>query len=143
MKISMRLWARFTAKIALAVASQGASESWLDTERGRELRAFVRDDQLPPTLWPDGAPLARPLANDDPVALVLKRHQHLLCVLSVDGEAVVGLILFGSFATAVPLGIRLRSGEVAWLLDHTLPPPQPQPYARLIAELASQSDRDR
>jgi hypothetical protein len=137
-EIPMRLWMRFTAKVALAVASMAVDERWLDTEHGHALRTFVKDDVFPGSIWPDGVPLPVAVGQEDPVARRLRRNQHLLAVVSVEGEAVVALMLFGSFASTVGLGVNLeRGGDIGWLLDPDSPAPEARPYVSLMQELGA------
>jgi hypothetical protein len=137
-ELPLRLWARFSAKVALATASMAIDERWLDTERGTALRAFVSNDAFPSSIWPEGPRLPVPLPKEDPVAQQLRGDQHLLSVMSVDGEAVVGLILFGVFALAVPLGANMQRGdEIAWLLDPRRPAPEARSYWDVMAEIGA------
>ncbi len=137
-ELPLRLWVRFSAKVALATASMAIDERWLDTERGTALRAFVSEDAFPSSIWPNGPWLPLALPKDDPVGRHLRGDQHLLSVMSVNGEAVVGLILFGAFASAVPIGVNLQPGEeIAWLLDPHRPAPEAQSYRDVMEEIGA------
>jgi hypothetical protein len=117
LKLPIDLWARFAAKVALAVTPE-LCDGWLGTPAWAYLRNVMRGKRPPPQ--PGFKDLRReptPLCTHR-LGRYFRPPEHVLWARQAGDAAVLHIVLFGEQIYYVPLGHwRLASGGRAWLFD--------------------------
>jgi hypothetical protein len=104
MKLPADLWARFVAKVALAVGPEEMGETWLQSEAASYLRALLRG-QRPAPLAGFEPPHKQPSALwEGPLGRYYRPPEHVIWPRQNGEAAWIHVVLFGELSYGLPLG---------------------------------------
>jgi hypothetical protein len=120
LSISLEVWPRLGAKIALATGSHVFPPAWRLSPEATDLRRVLHGESS--ELLGD-KPYALPQPIDEPLTFLVEPPEHLVCFQSDSGgQVLLFVVLFGQKAFAMPVASSDESlPEVAWRLDPRRP----------------------